>query len=92
LIVRRTGSSTAAYLTAATTITLFLPPPSTGAAPNVITIEGAWSLTSGDFLGSVSAASNALHWIVGADAQSTIPSGTTSVMGLQWVGSNELKL
>lgn len=92
MIVRRTGPGTEAYNTAATTITLFFPPAVTGQAPNVVTIEGAWSFSSGDFLGSVSAASNKFHWIVGGDAASTIPSGSTSRLILTWAGSNQLQL
>jgi hypothetical protein len=90
-IVRRTGSGTSTYNTALTTITLFLPPAATGQAPNVIIIQGAWSFNSGDFLGSVAVASNPFHWLIGSDAASTIPSGSTSKLVLTWVGSNQLK-
>jgi hypothetical protein len=92
MIVRRTGSATSLYNTAATTMTLFFPATVTGGAPNVVSIEGAWSFSSGDFLGSISAASNTFHWIVGADASSTIPSGSTSKLVLTWTGSNEALL
>jgi hypothetical protein len=92
LIVRRTGSSTAAYNTAATTITLFFPPTQSNGAPGNVTIEGAWSFSSGAFVGAVSASSSRFHWIVGADVSSTIPSGTTSQLVLNWVGSNTLQL
>jgi hypothetical protein len=92
LIVRRTGSSTTAYNTAATTITLLFAPTQASGAPGNVTIEGAWSFTSGAFVGSVSASSSRFHWIVGADASSTIPSGSTSELVLTWVGSNTLEL
>lgn len=92
IIVRRTEAATASFNTAATTITLFLPPATSGAAPSVVTIEGAWSFSSGDFQGSVSAASNKYHWLVGADAASLMPVVSTSKLVLTWAGSNELIL
>jgi len=92
LIVRRTGSSTSEYNTAATTITLFFPPSPSTNAPPVVTIEGSWSFSSGDFNGSVSAASNEFHWIVGADASSTMPSTSGSKLVLNWAGSGQLAL
>jgi hypothetical protein len=92
IIVRRTEAATASFNTAATTITLFLPPATSGAAPSVVTIEGAWSFSSGDFQGSVSAASNKFHWLVGADAASSMPTVSASKLVLTWAGSNELIL
>lgn len=92
IIVRRTEAATASFNTAATTMTLFLPPATSGAAPNVVTIEGAWSFSSGDFQGSVSAASNKFHWLVGADAASTMPTVAASKLVLTWTGSNGLIL
>lgn len=92
IIVRRTEAATASFNTAATTITLFLSPASSGAAPSAVTIEGAWSFSSGDFQGSVSAASNKYHWVIGADAKSSIPTIGTSKLVLTWAGSNELLL
>ena len=92
LIVRRTGSSTAAFNTAATTISLFFPPAVSTSAPGVVTIEGSWSFSSGDFNGSVSAASQSFHWIVGADASSTIPTVANSRLVLTWIGSDQLRL
>jgi hypothetical protein len=72
LIVRRTGSSTAAFNTAATTISLFFPPAESTSAPGVVTIEGSWSFSSGDFNGSVSAASQSFP-VVAAVASCRIP-------------------
>lgn len=92
LIVRRTGSGADRFNTAATTITLFFPPAPSTNAPPVVTIQGAWSFSSGNFKGSVSAASEEFHWVVGADAASTIPAGTTSKLVLSWTGSNQLQL
>jgi len=92
IIVRRTEAATASFNTAATTITLFLPPATSGAAPSVVTLEGAWSFSSGDFQGSVSAASNKFHWLVGADAASSMPTVSASKLVLTWAGSNELIL
>ena len=91
-IVRRTGSGTDSYNSAATTITLLFPPAVTSDAPPVVTLQGSWSFSSGDFKGSVSAASNAFHWIIDADAASTIPSGSTSKLVLTWTGSDQLQL
>jgi len=92
LIVRRTGSGTERFNTSATTITLFFPPAPSTNAPPVITIQGAWSFASGNFKGSVSAAAEEFHWIIGADAASTIPAGTTSKLVLSWTGSDQLQL
>jgi hypothetical protein len=91
-IVRRTGSGTDGFNSAATTITLLFPPAISTNAPPVVTIEGSWSFSSGDFKGAVSAASEEFHWIVGADASSTMPSAPTSKLVLSWTGSNQLQL
>ncbi|HEY6922926.1 MAG TPA: hypothetical protein VI653_05625 [Steroidobacteraceae bacterium] len=92
LIVRRTGSGAERFNTGATTITLFFPPAPSINAPPVVTIQGSWSFSSGNFKGSVSAASLEFHWIVGADAASTTLAGTTSKLVLSWIGSNQLQL
>lgn len=89
---RVTQSGTAAYNTAAVTTTLFFASATAGNAPNVVTLEGSWSYSSGNFAGSVSAASNKYHWLIGADAASTIPATGTSSLVLSWLGSNSLRL
>ncbi len=87
IISRRvTTAGTSTYNTAAETISLFFAPKVSTNAPNVITLEGAHSFNSGNFVGSVSAASNEYHLLIGADASATIPSANTSKLVLNWIG------
>ena len=92
ILTRRvTTAGTSADNTAGVTTSLFFAT-SSGNTPDVITLEGAWSFTSGGFLGSVSAASNKYHWAIGADASSTIPASGTQKLVIQWLASTGLKI
>ncbi len=92
ILTRRvTTAGTSADNTAGVTTTLFFTT-SAGNTPNSITLQGAWSFTSGGFLGSVSGASNKYHWVIGADASSAIPSSGTQRLVIQWLASTDLKI
>ncbi len=93
IISRRvTTSGTSLFNTAAETITLFFTPKVTGDVPEVITLEGAHSFNTGNFVGSVSAASSHYSWIIGADASAAIPSTGVTVLSLAWNGSKGLSV
>jgi hypothetical protein len=92
MIVRRfVPSAGVAYNTNAATITLFLAPSTSGGNAKAVTLEGSWSDTTGDFVGSVSATSGYYHWLIGAEASSTL-SGLDSKLVLIWTGSDYLQL
>jgi hypothetical protein len=85
--------SGALFNTGATHITLFFQPQVNGinAAPENVTLDGAHDFTSGDFKGSISAASNPYSWIKGADASYSITS-SVDTLTIRWLGSTELTL
>jgi hypothetical protein len=90
IIQRRvTSSGTQSYNTAGYTVSLFLAPTGTNPLPSVITVEGAFSYTSGAADGSVSADSNKYHWIIGADVNATVAASTTKLV-ISWIGSDDL--
>ena len=87
IITRRTTTTgTLAYNTASVNATLFFAPKVAGNVPNSISIEGAWEFNNGGMDGSVSAASNKYHWLIGADAAAVNSTAVT----LTWVGSSQL--
>jgi hypothetical protein len=87
---RVTTSGTQTYNTAGETISLFFAPGTSGGLPPVITAEGAYSYNSGAFGGSVSAASNKYHWIIGADATGSVGASPTTNLALTWTTSDSL--
>jgi hypothetical protein len=87
---RVTTSGTQTYNAAGETITLFLAPGTSGGLPPVITIEGDYSYNSGAVGGSVAAAGNKYHWIVGADVAGTIGTNGTTNLVITWTGSDGL--
>jgi hypothetical protein len=82
---RVTTSGTSLYNTAAETISLFFAPKVSSKAPNVIALEGAYSYNSGNFIGSVSAASYEYHDLIGSDASAEISNGTATLV-ITWIG------
>ncbi len=90
---RVTAGGTGAPLnTAMTTITLFFATAS-GTAPQNVTLQGAHDFGPGNFVGSVSAASNRYTWLQGGDASYAPVSGTTDTsLTIRWNGANQLTL
>ncbi len=88
---RVTTSGTLPLNTAAETITLFFTPKVAGDVPEVVTLQGAHSFNTGEFVGSVSAASNRYTWIIGADASAQISGGATTLTMI-WNGSKHLTI
>ena len=85
-ITRRvTEGGTTAQNTAMETVTLFF----SGTPPQNVTLQGAHHFNNGNFVGSVSAASNHYSWIIGADATM---SSSTGLLTINWAGSNHLTL
>jgi hypothetical protein len=84
---RVTNSATSTYNAAAETATLFFTPSVSSNPPNTVTLEGAWSYSSGEFIGSVAAASNRYHWLIGADAASSYPVSGGQQLVLTWLGT-----
>ena len=75
-----------------TTMTLFFATAS-GTAPQNVTLQGAHDFGPGNFVGSVSAASNRYAWIQGGEASYQPVSGTTSMnLVIRWNGANQLTL
>jgi hypothetical protein len=88
LVTRRvTTSGVQADNTAAESISLFFSNATAGNVPNNITLEGAYSYNTGQFAGSVSAASSRYHVMIGSDANGTVgtASGTTN-LAIDWPG------
>ncbi len=85
---RVTTAGTSTDNTAAESITLFFSNATAGQVPNSFTLEGAYSYNTGQFVGSVSAASERYHVLIGADASATLvtSSTTTSKLVVDWVG------
>ncbi len=89
---RVTNGGTTALNTASETINLFLSTSSSTTAPRNITIQGAHNFGSGQFVGSVSAASAQYHWVIGADVSATIPSATVTTLTIDWLQSTTLTI
>ena len=88
---RVTTSGTETLNTASETISLFFPPSTSGNLPPGITVEGDYSYNTGEVDGAVSAAGTKYHWLIGADADGTVVSGSPSTkLILTWVGSGGL--
>jgi hypothetical protein len=77
------------FNTGATHITLLFAPRS--GAPENVTLDGAHDFSSGNFKGSVSAASNRYSWIENADASYNVSGGVETLV-IIWTGSNQLTL
>lgn len=94
-ITRRvTTGGTTAQNTAMTTVTLFFTTGlAVGNAPENVTIQGSHGFTTGNFRGSVGAASNRYNWLQGADVTyaPTATAGLSSLV-LIWTGANQLTL
>jgi hypothetical protein len=86
---RVTTSGTSSDNTAGETLTLFFPNATPGNAPNNITMQGAYSYTSGQFAGSVSAVSSRYRLLNGLDAYGAVgtAAGTTKLT-IDYVGIN----
>lgn len=81
IITRRvTTSGTSADNAAAMTITLFFSNATAGNVANNMTVQGAWSFTSGQFAGSVSAASARYHPLISQDATATVATNVTKLL------------
>jgi hypothetical protein len=89
---RVTTAGTLTDNTAGMTITLFFSTTVAANVPHNVTLEGAWSFTSGQFAGSVSAASGKYHWIIGADATGAVTTTGTTRIVLEWPGMTQLHL
>ncbi|WP_347986795.1 hypothetical protein [Methylomonas sp. AM2-LC] len=78
---------------AAETITVFLDDAQLkGSAPRNITLEGAHDYSSGNFQGSVSAASSQYSWIKGANASGNYVSTGILDLTINWLESDTLTL
>jgi hypothetical protein len=71
---------------AAMTTSLFFTNATSGAPPNNLTLEGAWSFTSGQFIGSVSAASFKYHIMIGSDVTMVVQGAGVSKVSINWDG------
>ncbi len=78
---RVTSAGTSADNTAAETITLFFSNATAGDVPYSITLQGAYSYNTGQFAGSVSAASARYHPLTGDSATGAVTSnGATKII------------
>jgi len=94
---RVTTGGTTVLNTATETLTVFLDTAHvTNSAPRNITIEGAHDFTSGNFQGSVSAASSQYSWIKGANAivnyGTTTATAKTGDLTINWLEADTLTL
>ena len=83
---RVTNGGTDVQNTAMETVTLFFS--NTGSPPQNVTLQGAHHFSNGNFVGSVSAASNRFSWIKGADA---VIAGSTTLT-ISWEGAPQITL
>ncbi len=86
---RVTTSGTLTYNTAGETISLFFAPASSGGLPPGITIQGDYSYNSGAVGGSVTAAGNKYHWLIGADVVGSVTNSNTKLV-ITWTASDNL--
>jgi hypothetical protein len=88
---RVTTSGTQTYNTAGETISLFFAPSTSGSLPPGITVEGDYSYNTGEVDGAVAATGTKYHWLIGADADGNVVSGTAETkLVFTWVGSGGL--
>lgn len=91
IVTRRlTNSGTSADNTAAMTVTLFFPSATSGNVPNNITLEGAWSFTTGQFAGSISAVSARYRALNGLDATGLAQSGGITKLSIDYPGIDKV--
>lgn len=84
---RTTSSATLPYNTAMVTATLFLK--DDGGAPENITLQGAHDFGSGEWIGSVSAASFRYTWLQGALFTGSAADDTLRIV---WQGPNVMRI
>ena len=86
---RVTTSGTSSDNTAGETISLFFPNATAGNVPNSITLQGAYSYSTGQFAGSVSAVSSRYRSLNGYDAAGAITSApATTKITIDFDGVN----
>lgn len=91
IVTRRvTTSGTSTDNTAAMTITLFFSSSTSGNVPDSITLEGAWSYTSGQFAGSVSAVSSRYRPLLTDDATALSQSGGITKLVIDYTGTDKV--
>jgi hypothetical protein len=87
---RITSSGTSTDNTAGETISLFFSNATAGDVPYNITFQGAYSYNTGQFAGSVSAASSRYHPLIGDSVTGTLVSGGATKITIDFDGNTSV--